>query len=58
LTYFVLRSEKRLFPRFVGQPCEIELVTTSGPWALYRKLPATCHAPGAWVPRGATPGSE
>jgi hypothetical protein len=40
--YFVLRSEKRLFPRFVGQPCEIELVTTSGPWALYRKLPATC----------------
>jgi hypothetical protein len=26
-------------------PCDIELVTTSGPWALYRKLPDTCsHA--------------
>ena len=43
--YFVLRSEKRLFPRFAGMPCDIELVTTSGPWALYRKLPDTCsHA--------------
>ncbi len=54
--YFVMRYEKRQFPRFLGMPCDIELVTTSGPWALYRKLPGTCHRVAAPVQPGATGG--
>lgn len=43
--YIVLRNPKRLFPRFAGLPCEIELVRTAGPWALYRRLPGSCPVP-------------
>ena len=44
--YFVVRSVNRLFPRFLAVPCRVEMVTTSGPWALYRRLPGTCNGNG------------
>ncbi|NML14565.1 hypothetical protein [Azohydromonas caseinilytica] len=41
--YFVVRSVNRLFPHFLSLPCQVEMVTTSGAWALYRRTPASCH---------------
>ncbi|WP_157264634.1 hypothetical protein [Azohydromonas aeria] len=40
--YFVFRSVSRMFPTFQGVPCEIRLVASAGPWAVYHRRPDSC----------------